>query len=53
MNRLYTVTITDLGTFEITVAATDEKEAASIAKAVLYEEATQLPSGTSTSSRAA
>ncbi|MGE0700789.1 MAG: hypothetical protein AB7O57_16940 [Hyphomicrobiaceae bacterium] len=45
MNRLYTVTLTDLGTYEVTVAADSEKEAASIAKGVLFGEAMQLMPG--------
>jgi hypothetical protein len=41
----YTVTLTDLATFKLTVAAYNPDEAASIAKTALYEEATRLPSG--------
>lgn len=43
--QLYQVTLTDLGTYEVTVAADSPKDAAGIAKGVLYEEATQLPPG--------
>ncbi|MEZ5850435.1 MAG: hypothetical protein R3D68_07280 [Hyphomicrobiaceae bacterium] len=46
-HRLYTVTLADLGTYEVTVAAADPKEAAAIAKGVLFEEATQLTPGIS------
>ena len=45
MNRLYTVTLTDLGTYRVTVAADDTKTAESIARTVLFEEATKLPAG--------
>ncbi len=45
MNQLFTVTLTDLGTYDVTVAAKNPKEAASIARGVLFEEATQLPPG--------
>lgn len=45
MNRLFTVKLTDLGTYEVTVAADTAKDACSIAKGALYEEATQLPPG--------
>lgn len=45
MNRLFTVTLTDLGTYEVTVAASDPKEAATIATSILYDEATSLPHG--------
>lgn len=44
---LYTVTVTDLGTYRITVAADSTDEAVYIAKEVLCEEATQLPEGVS------
>lgn len=43
---LYSVTLTDLGTYRVTVAADSASEAQRIAKSVLYEEATQLPPGT-------
>lgn len=43
MSRLYTVTVTDLGTYEFTVAAENSEQAAGIAKGVLYEEASRLP----------
>ncbi len=39
--HLYKVTLTDLGTYEITVAADSNTEAESIAKAVLAEEMTR------------
>lgn len=42
---LYTVTLTDLGTYTVTVAADTPAEAESIATTILYEEAYQLPSG--------
>ena len=45
MNQLFTVTLTDLGEYEITVAAHDASEAEHIAKAVLLDEATKLPPG--------
>lgn len=44
-NRLFTVILTDLGTYEMTVAASDPTEAANIAKGVLFEEATELTPG--------
>ena len=44
---LYTVTLTDLGTYRITVAADTPAEAESIAKEVLCEEALTLPDGLS------
>jgi hypothetical protein len=45
--QLYTVTLSDLGSYRITVAADTPAEAASIARTVLYEEMTNLPDGTS------
>ncbi len=41
----YTVTLTDLATFRLNVAAISPDEATRIAKTVLYEEATTPPSG--------
>jgi hypothetical protein len=41
--RLYTVTVTDLGSYRITVAADSPSEAERIAKSVLFEEMTVLP----------
>ncbi len=43
--QLYTVTVTDLGTYRLTVAAASPKEAMSVAKTVLFEEAAQPPKG--------
>jgi hypothetical protein len=43
--QLYTVTLNDLGSYRITVAADTPSEAASIAKTVLHEEMTHLPDG--------
>lgn len=43
--HLYTVTLTDLGTYRVTVAAGDTDEAARIAKAVLLDEAFQGVAG--------
>ena len=43
--QLYTVTVTDLGTYQVTVAAASAKDAQFIAKEVLTEEATKLPGG--------
>lgn len=45
MNKLFSVTITDLGEYELTVAAHDADEAGRIAQAVLFEEVTKLPKG--------
>jgi hypothetical protein len=45
MNQLFTVTLTDLGTYTLTVAAETPADAESIAKDVLFEEATTLPPG--------
>jgi hypothetical protein len=42
---LYTVTLTDLGTYTVTVAADTPAEAENIAKSVLFEEATNFPAG--------
>ncbi len=42
-NRIFTVTLTDLGTYVATVCAGDEAEARNIAKTMLFEEATRLP----------
>ena len=44
---LYTVNLIDLGTYAVTVVADTPGEAQSIAKTILYEEATQLPAGMS------
>ena len=44
-NHLYTVTLTDLGTYQVTVAAASSSEATNIAKTILAEEATKLPAG--------
>lgn len=41
--HLYKVTLTDLGTYTLTVAADSEREAESIAKTVLSEDALNLP----------
>lgn len=43
---LYTVTLTDLTTYRVAVAADHPAEAERIAKSVLFEEMTQLPPGT-------
>mgnify|MGYP000935904939 CR=1 FL=1 len=45
MNQLFTVKLTDLGEYEVTVAASSVREAECIAKAVLRDEVTQLPAG--------
>lgn len=42
---LYTVTLTDLGTYTVTVAADTPGEAESIAKTILFEEAATFPAG--------
>lgn len=39
MSKLFTVTLTDLGEYRVTVAADDEESAVSIAKGALLEEA--------------
>lgn len=44
--RLYTVALTDLGTYRVTVAADTPDEACRIAENVLRDEATQLPPDT-------
>lgn len=44
--RLYTVALTDLGTYRVTVAADTPEEACRIGKNVLHDEATQLPPDT-------
>ena len=41
--RLYSVTVTDLGVYEVKVAADYPEEAERIAKSVLFEEMTILP----------
>ncbi len=45
--QLYTVTVTDIGTYRVNVAADTPAEAESISKTVLCEEATTLPLGMS------
>ena len=45
MNQLYTVTLTELASYRITVAASSETEAQSVATTVLLDEATTLPTG--------
>lgn len=40
---LYTVTLTDLGSYTVTVAAHSTKEACSIAKTILCDQVTELP----------
>ncbi|MGD9828462.1 MAG: hypothetical protein AB7E70_21290 [Hyphomicrobiaceae bacterium] len=50
---LYTVTLTDLGTYTLTVAASTPREAESIAKSVLFEEWTQMPTRMTTVKREA
>ena len=52
-NQLHLVTLTDLGTYQVTVAADTPAEAESIAKTVLTEEATTLPAGMSIVTREA
>lgn len=47
----FTVTLTDLATYRVTVAACSADEAKSIAKTVLTEEATTLPDGMSITKR--
>lgn len=42
---LYSVTLTDLGTYTVTVAADTPSEAESIAKTILFEEAANFPTG--------
>ena len=41
--RLFTVTVSDLGSYRITVAADTPSEAERIAKSILFEEMTVLP----------
>ncbi|MEQ1710935.1 MAG: hypothetical protein ABL908_05990 [Hyphomicrobium sp.] len=43
--QLYTVTVTDLASYRLTVAADTPSEAKGIATTVLYEEALSLPMG--------
>lgn len=43
--QLFTVTLTDQGTYQVTVAADTAKDAEGIARGVLLEEATKLPDG--------
>jgi hypothetical protein len=43
--KSFTVTLTDLATYRLNVAACSADEAKRIAKTVLYEEATTLPDG--------
>lgn len=43
MSQLYRVIVTDLGTYEVTVAADTVSEAQDIARSILHEEATLLP----------
>ncbi|MGD9828458.1 MAG: hypothetical protein AB7E70_21310 [Hyphomicrobiaceae bacterium] len=50
---LYTVTLTDLGTYTLTVAASTPREAESIAKSVLFEEWSQMPASMTTVKREA
>ena len=51
--QTFTVMLTDLATYRINVAACSADEAKSIAKTVLYEEATTLPDGMTIISREA
>lgn len=44
--RIHTVTLTDLSTYRVLVAADHPAEAERIAKTVLFEEMTHLPPGT-------
>lgn len=44
-STLFTVTLTDLASYRVTVAAATAEDACSIAKTVLYEEATPLAPG--------
>lgn len=50
-NQSFTVTLTDLATYRLNVAACSADEAQRIAKTVLYEEVTTLPDGMSISTR--
>jgi hypothetical protein len=45
MNQLYTVTLTELASYRITVAASSESEAQSVATTVVLDEAAALPPG--------
>lgn len=49
--QLYTVTLTDLGTYAVTVAADTPADAVDIAKTALTDEATTLPNGMSIAKR--
>ena len=51
--QLYTVTVTDLGSYRITVAADSPSEAEGIARTVLFEEMTSLPPEASIAKREA
>jgi hypothetical protein len=42
---LYTVTLTDLGSYTVTVAADSTKDAGKLAETILHTEATALPPG--------
>lgn len=42
---LYTVTLTDLGSYTVTVAADSSNDACTLAKSILFVEATDLPPG--------
>ena len=44
-SQLYTVTLTDLGTYTATVAADTPAEAHSVPKTILWEDATVVPPG--------
>ena len=52
-NRIFKVTLTDLGTYTARVAAADAVEAECIAKTLLFDAATQLPPDMSIASREA
>ena len=43
--KLYTVTVSDLGTYQLNVAADSAEEAQTIAKGAVTDEATTLPDG--------
>ena len=43
--HLYTVTLTDLATYTVTVAADSPKHAGSVAKSLFFEESGDLPAG--------
>jgi hypothetical protein len=49
--QTYTLTLTDLGTYTVSVIAETPEEAARIATSVLHEEATVLPDGMTISDR--